>query len=506
MGTPGFYLQVIGGETIPLDRYLRGEAGVQALEGLSGFGLPPVQAQWFDGAGDGAVFNGRRTLPRTIDMPLLITGRNRQELVKEARIFSRVLQKELYLMWDDPDEGVWWLRVVHVGGGDYVYGEDTIGNEELRLTLTFRAGDPYWTRLEPDVKILTRRDTTGSFLENLGQLIVSNSSTMVDTFDIMNDGDVPAYPIIRFIGPGENIEISNGRGRSLRWSSTIKAGGSITFDMRKGTVTDGAGKNVYYNLDPAPDFFPLQPGLNRITAKMSNTSSGSAVSQGVVRRNLVRNPQAVPNGGPIYYSGVTERVDLYTPANGRPVSHPLAMENGSDNAAHYEYVANGGLATIHQVVNLQGDDNMLSHSVYVWHSHPQSVSMRLDSELTSPRTFGGNFSTVTEWKAGDNVTVPPGVWTRLTKVAKVSSQHTTVRSKVVVPDAPAGMRIKALCWLSEEAPSVRSYFDGGMEDTSTRDYRWSGGWNSSMSELHAIEWTGISSIRVSVNPRKWLIV
>ena len=61
-------------DALDLDYVFKYGRGIQALSGATGFGLPPVSIRWLEGAGDGALYRGRRVLPRDIDLPLLVVG------------------------------------------------------------------------------------------------------------------------------------------------------------------------------------------------------------------------------------------------------------------------------------------------------------------------------------------------------------------------------------------------------------------------------------------------
>lgn len=128
-----------------LDSVLKGDRGVQVLAGVTGFGLPPVQVRWLEGAGDGATYRGRRVLPRDIDLPLLILGQNRADLSDIWTRFALMMAGKCKLRLIEDDGSSWWTYVYRVGGGDYTYGVDTDGETEIRTVVTLRAPDPFFT-------------------------------------------------------------------------------------------------------------------------------------------------------------------------------------------------------------------------------------------------------------------------------------------------------------------------------------------------------------------------
>jgi hypothetical protein len=199
-------------DVLPLDGVQQNGVGVQARSGTTGLGLPPVQVQWLEGAGDGAVAHGWRTLPRDIDLPLDIVGADREDLISWLSKLARVLGKPsmtpgthastLYLNFYDEEGTKWSCPVEHVGGGDYTYGTDTIGETDVELVVTLRAGDPYWSdgALESwTLEELTAPPSGGSTDSSLptGAAYVSYASLFVagDTFKaVLNK--VPAGKIL----------------------------------------------------------------------------------------------------------------------------------------------------------------------------------------------------------------------------------------------------------------------------------------------------------------------
>lgn len=130
--------------------------GVQVRSGATGLGLPKKHVQWLEGAGDGAVARGVRVRPRDIDLPIDIVGSDREDLKYWLSRLARVLGHEsdnyspvmgrVWLHFYDVDSTKWSTAVEHVGGGDYVYGRDTVGLTDLRTVITLRAGDPFFIR------------------------------------------------------------------------------------------------------------------------------------------------------------------------------------------------------------------------------------------------------------------------------------------------------------------------------------------------------------------------
>src|SRR6478736_4102406 len=112
-------------DTLDLDYVLKFGRGIQVTSGVTGLGLPPVQVRWLEGAGDGAVYRGRRVLPRDIDIPLYILGRDRDDLMSLWSRLAAMLDGKVRLRMVEDDGTSWYCDVYRVGGGTFTYGVDT---------------------------------------------------------------------------------------------------------------------------------------------------------------------------------------------------------------------------------------------------------------------------------------------------------------------------------------------------------------------------------------------
>jgi hypothetical protein len=269
-------LLVSGADTIDLNEIDELGVGFQAKSGVTGLGLPPVSVQWLEGAGDGAVFRGTRVQTRDIDLPLDILALDRADLQDKLSRLALMLAGGCSLVLDD--NGVRWSTEVHrVGGGEYTYGEDTVGANEFQTILTLRAGDPYFTSSQQQVRTVSGAVAGTPFLSSLVSMQVAPSQA-IGSIDLSNSGDVAAYPVWEVRGPGDHFVATSPSGETLKWNGTLTAGQKLIVDTRKGTVQDGTGANRYDLLDTAPRFWTVQPGESTATASLLNTTSASQIT------------------------------------------------------------------------------------------------------------------------------------------------------------------------------------------------------------------------------------
>lgn len=260
--------------------------GVQALSGATGLGLPPVSLQWLEGAGDGAKYRGGRVLPRDIDLPLDFLGRDTAHLTELLSKVARALAEECTLFWTDATGHEWYTKVVRTGGGDFVYGVDTIGERDLQTVITLRAGDPYFTSVQPVMYPIIRQHTSDPFIDNLSRLPVSASSALGDvTLD--NVGDVHTYPTWRVVGPGRNFLAVSPSGERLSWKGSLGEGEMLVLDAKTGTVVDGNGVSRYEELDDAPRFWSIPPGRVSCRVELEDITPDTRVTCGFQPRKWV---------------------------------------------------------------------------------------------------------------------------------------------------------------------------------------------------------------------------
>lgn len=260
-----------------------GEAsGVRAGLKVRGLGMPGVSLQWFEGAGDGRSFRGGRTLSRVVDMPVKITGTGRGDVLAKYSALARIFVVEnapVTLTLELDGEG-WRSQVVRTGGGDYTMGDDTDGSTWLRTTFTIESGDPYWTRVNSEARVIEPGGLGIPLIgpgQSLAQLRLSNTEGSGGV-QFTNTGDVAAWPTWRVLPPFQAFELER-NGLSLEWSQpTVKADGWIEVNSIDGTVKDETGANRYDGLSAAPKFFSIPPGTTTASVLLTAASGATRVN------------------------------------------------------------------------------------------------------------------------------------------------------------------------------------------------------------------------------------
>ena len=189
----------------------------------------------------------------------------------------------LYFEEDDTGDR-WYLDVYRVGGGDYVYGTDTLGDRELNTVLTLRAGDPYWTSENVDQRVISRavvgrgliKDTTAGStgVDSLIHLRLSSSQVQGSVL-LENTGDVDSYPVWEIYGPGSDVIATGPKGDRVGVDRLPRRDEKLTIDSRQASAIDNTGASRYADFALAPRFWTVPPGIS--TAKVTMAGSGKIV-------------------------------------------------------------------------------------------------------------------------------------------------------------------------------------------------------------------------------------
>lgn len=253
--------------------------GFEAQPGVTGLGLPPVTVQWSQGAGDGAKYRGMRVNQRVIDVPLYLSVPG-DDAASQALLnvymsrLAMILADQATLRLIEDDGSQWTCPVVRTGGGDYSFGVDTKGVNDLLTVITFTSGDPYWTAEESQV--FSTEIQRVDFLGNFGKMAISHVVQLRDV-QLENTGDAPAYPVWTVVGPGNTFVAENDRGEKFQWNGTLGIGETLTVDTQTGIVIDNANTNRYGDMAAGPVLWRVPPGTTVATASLQGTDNGSLV-------------------------------------------------------------------------------------------------------------------------------------------------------------------------------------------------------------------------------------
>lgn len=266
-------------DSLRLDPWLQNQYGdgVQALTGVAGFGFPLVENQWFEGVGDGAVYQGTRHLARVIRLPLHFEGPDRLRLGYYLTRISRIFNEGARLVVQEPEGNRWILPVYRETGGDYrLGGQQTDQRKWLRPDeFVMRSENAFWTRETPET-IIVRSGSGRGLLPRLGALRVSSSQAL-GTRTVINPGDATSYGLWHIDGPGSEFVATSSLGEVLAWTGTLAEDEWVEIDTINGLVYDNLGDNRYGELGEAPVMWAFQPGSTVVDIQLNDTSSVSQI-------------------------------------------------------------------------------------------------------------------------------------------------------------------------------------------------------------------------------------
>lgn len=249
-------------------------------EGLTGIGIPATSVGFKESASDGALWNSSKRGIREVDLPLVILGETRDEVEINLRRLSNLLQDRrggTILRASYSGGEVWELQDGHyTGGAETVRGSGSTSHWQ-RWGITMQFGNPFWVRQEPESISVGSSGSSRSLIPNLAEMRVTGSQ-VTGNIPIENVGDVDAYPVWKFFGPFDSVQITSQDGLSFKYTGTITAGQSITVDTEKGTVVNQAGVNKYANLSPSPKLFTIPPGASEVGVVAIGSDANTIIS------------------------------------------------------------------------------------------------------------------------------------------------------------------------------------------------------------------------------------
>lgn len=235
--------------------------------GVLGFGIPPTQVRIAESASAGGTWRNTKRGVRDIDLPILVSGTDRQDLETKLRRLSNLLQDfngPTKIRATYSDGSAFELKAHYVGGGDIEYGPESNG-KQAKWVISLQAPNPYWESVNPVNYTLQLLAGRGLLKGNvsLTQLRLAGQYGFGDV-TLVNPGDVVAYPTWTVTGPATSVTITQ-NGVGFTYDETVAAGDQIIIDTFSGTVVDQDGVNRYGNLAAAPKLFAINPGTQTVT-------------------------------------------------------------------------------------------------------------------------------------------------------------------------------------------------------------------------------------------------
>jgi hypothetical protein len=269
-------LLVSGADTIDLNEIDDKGVGFQAKSGTNWPGPAPCLGPVARRRRRRRHFRGDSRPDQDIDLPLEILANDRADL--QAQLSRLASCWPGGAPWSSTTATAPWSTEVHrVGGGDYTYGGDTIGEREFQTSITLPGRRPVLHVSEQQVRYDLRRGRHGRVPVEPDDVKVAPSQA-IGEIDLSNSGDAPAYPVWEVTRSRRPLRGHLLPGETLKWNGTLTAGAEA---HRRHPQGHGRGPDRRQPLRPArhcPPVLDRPAGQSTATASLLNTTSASQIT------------------------------------------------------------------------------------------------------------------------------------------------------------------------------------------------------------------------------------
>jgi hypothetical protein len=258
--------------------------GTVMLPGVRGMNMPPViHHRAAHASVPGARWRGSTVDVREAFWPIQIyTNNGSQDWIEKDRAFWKTMDPTKVGTWVviQPDGSERRLKLRFIDDGQQSFEHDSARDGWSNYGITLAAEQPFWEGEE--VSGSWETGSSAPFFGTAGgpAFTISPGNTL-QTAEIVNPGDVPAYMIWRVYGPITAATVGI-NGRNITLPFTINAGQVVEIDTRpsaqvalKGQADDYGSALDYDWTDKLGtiDFAPLPPG-EKSTLTLSMTGTG----------------------------------------------------------------------------------------------------------------------------------------------------------------------------------------------------------------------------------------
>lgn len=257
------------------------------LRAMVGTGLPPVQNQWFEGAGDGADYRGTRVLARSQSIPIKVTGADRIEVWANYEKLAQIFAAGEATMKINLDGEEWYNTFVREGGGDFNWDIDTDQRSFIKTVITVKAGSPYFTRTQQTSQQITLGGLGRGLIKStsLSKLKVSTNNSL-GSVQLFNPGSVGVGGLWVLEGPFTSFNFVSPTGEVLEWDSTTEpaaygaptSADTLTVDFELGTIVDNLDRNRFGGFVGIPNFWDIPAGTTTSTIEVEDATSDTSVT------------------------------------------------------------------------------------------------------------------------------------------------------------------------------------------------------------------------------------
>ena len=220
-----------------------------------------------------------KTSPREPEIDVVIKGTSRADIFQKVRMLTKEFNSYRGIGRIDvtaPDGIKRYINCVYKQGMEGETKSDNIGSFKRKMTLVFRAFDPFFYGAET-TKVFQLNDNPPLWFPffplNLG------GDAVVSQISIDYDGDIETNPLWTIHGPGDDPKLINQTtGESLTINNiTLDENQIITIDTQRRKIILDENINILPSLTYGSTFWTLEPGQNSIKIEMANATAASSI-------------------------------------------------------------------------------------------------------------------------------------------------------------------------------------------------------------------------------------
>jgi hypothetical protein len=259
---------------------------------MRGFDAPTTQIHYDEMPGlDGAYLRHVRAESRELFLPLFLSAPTREQLLDLKRSLVASLNPAYgagRIMLTEPDGSARFIEAYCVSGPEGDEGRDQSGQHYTKIGLVFRAMDPhFYAGTAQTIEFTPGALNLKLFFEGdfLGEFPLNSNHSLNGTTQVTITGDVDTWPTWYIHGPCSGLEFVRrtpaGEDLTFSLNLSLEPDDLVVIDTRPGrksAVNTVTGESLWPLLGPAPQLWPIAPGVNEVEITAGNVGAETSVS------------------------------------------------------------------------------------------------------------------------------------------------------------------------------------------------------------------------------------
>lgn len=259
------------------------DLGWHSLDAVTGWGAAPILIQSDPHPRGGVRVRHIQPQPRYITWPLRVRSSTHLGLVEKWRLivgaFTQTRRRGPGILQVARPDGT--AREIEAYYESGFNGEPGQGHTFDTAVLNLMCEDPYWRDVEDQPAVTRDYVATSADFQDPYPTVSSGQSVDSGPFEIVNPGEVEAWPVWTITGPMTSLIAENHTtGEAFTLTATLADNTEqVVIDTYEGTVTGPDDTSWFGFLDqPGAVLWGLAPGTNEVEFTMGGAAAGSQVS------------------------------------------------------------------------------------------------------------------------------------------------------------------------------------------------------------------------------------